>query len=77
MKTNNNDAGSLFVGQNLEPRYQHMGIPEAQLYIQIAGEEKARKVTYVMGSVKKGWHLCCKGTGPFALGEVEFEVVVR
>ena len=75
--TINNDVGSLFVGQSLPVECQHQGVPEKTILLQLAGEAAPRKVTYVMGSVKKGWHLCCKGQGKFAEGQVEFTLSVK
>lgn len=79
MKTINNDNGTLFVGSNLPKEFQKQGVPEEVLHIRLAGEDKARKVSYIMGSQKKGWYLAAKGTGPFptvktGTAEVEFEL---
>jgi hypothetical protein len=66
MKTvQNNDTGSLHVG-NVEI--------SVGSEIQIEGEGKTRKVTYLMGKGEKT-HACCKGSGPFPEGLVTFSVV--
>lgn len=72
MKTiNAKDAGSLNVGAN--PANVKVGDK-----IRIAGENRERTVTYVMGSAAKGnVHLCMKGSGPVPVSEkeIEYEVV--
>jgi hypothetical protein len=70
MKTQNpKDPGSLNVGSN------PLNVVKGQ-EIRIKGEDRNRKVTYVMGTPEKGnVHLCMKGTGPVPLGEIEYEVV--
>ena len=65
MRTLNNDTGSLLVGD--------ITINVGDL-IQIEGEKNLRKVTYLMGQGAKQ-HACCKGTGPFPVGAVEFIVI--
>ena len=67
MKCTNVDTGSLKVGS---------GEYAVGQSIRIAGEDKDRKISYVMGSsAKSNLCLCCKGTGPMPVGEVTFELV--
>lgn len=82
MKTTNNDTGSLHVGNTLPKEFQKQGVPGASLKVLIEGEKSPRAITYIMGSEKKGWHLCAKGSGPFPStqtgnGEVEFEYIAE
>lgn len=73
------DTGSLHLGGNLPAQYQKTGVPEG-LFVQLAGEDKPRKVTYVMGSAKKGWSVCCKGSGKFPTGDsltIEVDLLVE
>lgn len=70
MKTNNlRDTGSLHVGVSGGATKWEKGMK-----IQIAGEPAVRTISYVMGLGEKT-HLCCKGTGPMPLGEVEYSLV--
>ena len=64
MHTVNNDTGSLKA--NVPASVGDL--------IQIEGERNPRKITYIMGMGEKQ-HLCCKGTGPFPIGPVEFIVI--
>lgn len=63
--TPNDDNGSLFTGD------QRLDAGEL---VRIAGEGKVRRVTYVMGSAKKGWRACFKGQGALPVGAVEWEI---
>ena len=67
MTANNNDTGSLKVGKegiNLKVGDK----------IRIVGEDKTRTISYIMGKEDRT-HICCKGCGPFPIGEVQYEVV--
>lgn len=71
---NNTDTGSINVGLgslfNTKEEAQ-AGI----LSVQIDGVDATpRNVTYVMGSPKKGWFVCCKGSGKFPIGSLTVEV---
>lgn len=66
---NNKDAGSLHIGQVESLRAFKEGDK-----IRVAGENSDRTCTYIMGKGEK-LHACFKGTGPFSMGDVEFEVV--
>lgn len=63
----NKDSGSVNVGTNLPKELLQNGIKPAEgsLALRVNGEQKARPVTYIMGSEAKGFSLCCKGSGPF------------
>lgn len=64
-KTNSKSPGSLYVG-NIEVKVGQ--------YILIKGEDKPRKVTYVMGEAERNTvNVVMKGTGPLPTGEVEWE----
>lgn len=63
----NDDTGSLHVGD--------VAIQVGDS-IQIVGESKSRTVTYLMGKGSKQ-HACCKGSGPFPSGKVEFSVIAK
>ncbi len=65
-QTSNDDNGSLFTGA--------LRLQEGDL-IQIEGEPSSRRVSYVMGSDRKGWRACAKGHGVFPLGPVRWRVV--
>ena len=71
--TNNVDSGSVHLSnEQLPERFRENGLRPILLSIKIAGEEKERRVTYIMGSTAKGWNLCSKGTGRFPTdGELE------
>lgn len=72
-RTTNRSTGSLFVGNELPERFRRMGsLAKGALQVVIGG--KARDVSYVMGSDKKGWSVTAKSGGPFPTGEVEFEL---
>ncbi len=59
----NDDNGSLFTrGERLV---------EGDL-VRIEGESRVRRVTYVMGSIKKGWRACFKGQGAVPTGTVRW-----
>jgi hypothetical protein len=58
--TANKDSGSLNCGQ-FEGAVH--GLRPTNLMLQIVGEPKPRAVTYIMGSVAKGYSVTCKGTG--------------
>jgi len=74
--TGNKDEGSLHVTNDVLPQqFRNNSLKPTDLFIQIEGEEKPRKVTYVMGSPAKGWNLCAKGTGKFPT-DGEFELIV-
>lgn len=62
----NNDTGSLRTGdEKLEEGDR----------IQIDGESNLRRVTYVMGSDRKGWRASFAGQGVLPLGQVRWRVV--
>lgn len=63
--SNNVDTGSLPVGNQLPEQFRKHGLKPQGLQVQLQGEEKPRTISYVMGSEKKGWHLCAKGAGKF------------
>lgn len=63
IETSNDDSGSLYVGST-KPCEGDM--------IQIAGELAPRRITYVMGSARKGWRVCTKGYGAFPYGQVRW-----
>lgn len=68
-KAINNDEGSLKVGISAGDHVWAIGQT-----IRILGENKTRKVTYMMGEGEKK-HLCFKGQGKVEVGEVEYEIV--
>lgn len=76
------DSGSLYVGlpQALAPDLKNGTRPSDGLTLKLTnletGKEEIRPITYVMGSAAKGFHLCSKGTGPFAVGNVSYEVEI-
>ncbi len=63
-KAINNDTGSLKAGVNGE------GFKVGD-EIKINGENKVRKISYIMGKGEK-CHFCMKGTGPVPVGDVEW-----
>ena len=65
----NTDTGSLRITEPGQPK------PTVGCSIKITGEEKPRKTSYIMGSDKKGWFCCCRGTGPFPKGTVEVTIL--
>jgi len=73
--TSNKDSGSLHLGNELPTQFRKHGLKPEGLSIQLVGEEKPRRVTYVMGSETKGYSVCCKGTGEFPT-DGEFQVLV-
>lgn len=77
MKTFNKSPGSLFVGKDLPKEYQKpQTLKGDDLQVLIKGkDERPRPVTFIMGSTEKGWHLTCKGSGPFPTGEVEYSLL--
>ncbi len=62
---NNRDNGSLDTGA-VQPRVGDE--------VWIVGEATPRRVTYVMGSVRNGWHACFRGQGAVPTGRVEWEL---
>lgn len=76
----NKDSGSVPVkSTDLPPAFRGNGLkPSAgTLSVKVDGGPK-RPVTYIMGSEAKGYHLCCKGSGPFLTGAdsvYEIEIV--
>lgn len=74
--TNNRDSGSVPVtSADLPKEFQGNGMKPNGLAVRVDGETKTRPVTYIMGSEAKGWHLCCKGSGPFLTGAgTEFSI---
>ncbi len=66
-QTNNNDTGSLKVGNLLG----ELAVGDR---IQIEGEAKPRTITFLMGKGDK-LHVCAKGSGKFPLGLVEISKV--
>lgn len=60
----NKDSGSIPLNE-LPAQYRVNGTRPTNLLIHLDGEKEARRVTYVMGSEKKGFHVCCKGTSEF------------
>lgn len=67
----NTDTGSLRITDPGQPK------PTTGCSIQITGESKPRKTSYIMGSDKKGWFCCCRGTGPFPKGTVEVAILAE
>lgn len=61
----NVDTGSLKLG---------MALPVGS-DLQITGEQKTRKVTYVMGTKAEKVSLCFKGSGPLPLGDMEVTII--
>lgn len=71
--TRNDDNGSLFtrdhcltVGDQVRLEWR---APSGQ------AEERTLRVTYVMGSVRKGWRACFKGQGALPIGEVTWRLL--
>lgn len=75
------DSGSLFVGlpQAMSADLVNGSRP-SNLALRLTnletGKVEERPITYIMGSPAKGYHLCSKGTGPFPVGEVKYEVEI-
>jgi hypothetical protein len=70
---NNNDDGTCYVGgvgQDLPVGR----VTDGSIILVLDGENMPRKVTYIMGSSKKGWHVACKGTSRFNKGEISGEL---
>lgn len=64
-KTSNRSPGNLFVG-NIDAKIGQ--------FILIKGEDKPRRITYVMGQPEKNTvNVVMKGTGPIPTGEVEWD----
>lgn len=61
----NDDTGSFYVGHRLPHRYARAGAIDGAT-LRLNGVDRA--VTYVDGSVAKGWRLMCKGSGAFEMG---------
>lgn len=75
-KAKNNDTGSFHVGGQLPKAHQQNGsVPSVPLFIKV-GDRDPKKVTYIMGSEKKGWSLCCKGAGRFEQGDLDCQVEI-
>lgn len=66
--TVNDDNGSLFTATD------RLSVGDQ---VKIVGEPRARTVTYVMGSDRKGWRACFKGQGAVPTGSVTWERVTR
>jgi predicted RNase H-like nuclease len=64
--TENDDNGSLYTGRERL---------EVGTLVEIAGEDRVRRVTYVMGSDAKGWRACFKGQGAVPVGTVQWQQV--
>ena len=62
----NNDTGSLKVGL----AGAHLKVGDS---VQIRGEVSPRCISYIMGAGERT-HICCKGTGPMPVGEVEVDL---
>jgi predicted RNase H-like nuclease len=62
----NDDNGSLNCGE-----YR---LAEGDL-IEIEGEARTRRVTYVMGSTRKGWRACFRGQGAVPVGEIAWRKI--
>lgn len=79
LRTTNHDTGSLNLGTNLPSRFQINGRPSekvgTKLFIQL-GSDAPKEVTYVMGSAKKGFSVCCKGGGKMPEGEIDLQVTL-
>jgi hypothetical protein len=65
-ETINDDSGSLLTGG--------LRLREGDL-IQVEGEPKPRRVSYVMGSDRNGWRVCTRGFGAFPYGPVRWRLV--
>lgn len=65
-QTSNDDNGSLFTGA--------LRLREGD-HIQIRGEPRPRRVSYVMGSDREGWRACTKGYGAFPYGPVAWRLI--
>lgn len=73
----NHDTGSLLV-KDLPKEFRNHGMKPATgtLAIKVTGDTEPRLVTYIMGSDKKGYSVCCKGAGQFPKdGEAELFVL--
>src|SRR5438874_12795892 len=66
--THNNDNGSLYTAS------LHLEVGDK---VQLSGETRARSVTYVMGSDRKGWRACFKGQGAVPVGPVTWQHVTQ
>lgn len=68
--SNPKDTGSLKVGTSAGSHKWEPG-----QVIRLAGEDKLRKISYVMGNGEKT-HVVAKGTGPFPTGDaIQYEIV--
>jgi len=65
-QVDNDDNGSLFTGE--------LRLQKGDL-IQVQGESSPRRVTYIMGSDRKGWRVCTRGCGAFPCGPVRWMAV--
>lgn len=65
-ETTSEDTGSLYTGS------MRVRVGDR---LEIEGERRVRRVTYVMGSDRKGWYACFKGQGAVPRGRVRWRVL--